>query len=60
MPDDKSNRGPADRSRINIHEDYEVKYWTEKWGITAAKLREAVGAVGVMSHNVATYLGKTL
>jgi len=27
MADDKSNRGPADRARINVNEDYEVAYW---------------------------------
>ena len=28
MADDKSIRGPADARRINIHEDYEIRYWT--------------------------------
>ena len=26
MSDDKSKRGPQDRSRINMNEDYEVRY----------------------------------
>jgi hypothetical protein len=30
MADDKSKRGGSDRSKINIHEDYEVRYWKEK------------------------------
>ena len=30
MADDKTNRGEPDRSRINMSEDYEVKYWTER------------------------------
>ncbi len=28
MADDKTKRGPADRSRINVNEEYEVRYWT--------------------------------
>ena len=29
MSDDKSKRGAADRSRINMEEDYEVRDWTK-------------------------------
>jgi hypothetical protein len=29
MADDRNIRGAADRSRINMQEDYEVRYWTE-------------------------------
>jgi aminopeptidase YwaD len=47
MVDDLKNRGPADRSRVNIHEDYEVRYWTEKWGVSEAQLVAAVKKVGV-------------
>jgi hypothetical protein len=31
MADDKTNRGPQDRTRINLSEDYEVRYWTKKF-----------------------------
>jgi hypothetical protein len=24
--------GAQERSRVNVHEDYEVRYWTKKWG----------------------------
>jgi hypothetical protein len=46
MSDDKSNRGAADRTRINISEDYEVRYWSKEFGCTESALREAVAAVG--------------
>ena len=36
MADDKTIRGPADRTRVNTHEDYEVKYWSKKFGVTPA------------------------
>jgi hypothetical protein len=31
MADDKSNRGPADRARINVNEDYEVPIGAKNW-----------------------------
>jgi Protein of unknown function (DUF3606) len=35
MADDLSKRGSQDRSRINIHEDYEVRYWSTKFGVSS-------------------------
>jgi hypothetical protein len=58
MVDDKSKTGPADRTRINIHESYEVAYWTKQFGCTKAELEAAVGKVGVMVTNVRRHLGK--
>lgn len=56
MSDDKQNRGPRDRERVNIHEPYEVRYWTGHFGCTESQLRQAVSAVGVMVRDVAEYL----
>lgn len=58
MADDKTNRGPQDASRINIHEDYEVEYWTKKFGVSRAELEAAVGKAGVSANAVARELGK--
>jgi hypothetical protein len=58
MSDDKQNRGPADAKRINIHEDYEVQYWTTELEVTEEKLRETVEKVGVMASDVRKALGK--
>jgi len=58
MADDLKNRGPADRSRINVNEEWEVNYWCGLWDVSADKLREAVTAVGVSVEAVAKYLGK--
>lgn len=46
MADDKTLRSPQDRSRIALGEDYEVRYWTEKFGVSKDRLAEAVKAVG--------------
>jgi hypothetical protein len=58
MADDKTNRGPQDAARINIHEDYEVAYWTKKFGVTKTELETAVGKAGVSADTVAKELGK--
>ena len=49
MADDKTKAGPADRTRINVNEDYELRYWTAKFGCTTTELKAAVAAVGVMA-----------
>ncbi|UPG87646.1 DUF3606 domain-containing protein [Luteibacter aegosomatis] len=52
MSDSKSNRGAADRERINVNEDYEVRYWTQQLGISESRLREVVERVGPMTKDV--------
>ncbi|WP_434799968.1 DUF3606 domain-containing protein [Paracidovorax citrulli] len=58
MADDLRNRGPQDRSRINVNEPWEVTYWTKEFGCSEAQLRAAVKAVGVMVADVRRHLGK--
>lgn len=54
--DDKKKTGPADDTRVNIHEDYEVRYWCGKFGCTEARLKRAVAAVGVMADDAQRWL----
>lgn len=56
MADDKTLRGPQDSSRIALGEDYEVAYWTKKFGVSQDKLAEAVKAVGNGADAVEAYL----
>jgi hypothetical protein len=49
---------PANRSRINIHEEYEVEYWGRELGISPERLRELVGKHGVMAENIRCAVGK--
>ncbi|MDW5266965.1 MULTISPECIES: DUF3606 domain-containing protein [Acidobacteriaceae] len=58
MADDNSNRGPADRARINIHEAYEDEYWSKELWVTPERLRELVGKHGVMAADIRKTLGK--
>lgn len=56
--DDKTNRGEPDRSKINVNEPYEVKYWSEKFGVRPPELRLAVERVGTSPDAVRKALGK--
>jgi hypothetical protein len=58
MPGDKNIRGPTDASRVNVQEDYEVRYWTNKFGCTKAELVSCVQRVGVVAADVKRCLGK--
>lgn len=56
MADNKMLRGPRDASRIALGEDYEVAYWTGKFGVTREELANAVGQVGNSAQAVAEHL----
>lgn len=58
MTDDLKNRGPADRTRVNVNEAWERAYWCKEFGCTETQLRAAVVAVGVMAVNVRRHLSK--
>jgi hypothetical protein len=58
MADDRTNTGQADRLRINMNEDYEVRYWTQIWNVSREDLAAAVRTAGVMVKNVAKQFGK--
>ena len=44
--DNKNIKGPRDGSRVNVNEDYELRYWTERFNASADELREIVMKVG--------------
>jgi hypothetical protein len=56
MADDKTVRRPRDSSRIAMEEDYEVEYWTAKFGVSREKLQQAVDAVGNGANAVEKHL----
>jgi len=55
MTDDKT---PRDAERVNLNEDYEVRYWRRKWGVSEQQLRDAVKRAGVMPKDAAKARGK--
>jgi Protein of unknown function (DUF3606) len=52
MADDPSKRGPQDRSRISISEEPEVRYWSQKFGVSSEQLKAAVKKVGNSAERV--------
>ncbi len=58
MSDNLSNRGPQDRARINLHEDHEVRYWTQALGVSREQLATAIQAVGHSADRVREHLAK--
>jgi len=59
MVDDKNQVGAADRSRVSLSEDYEVRDWTASLGVSEQELREAVDAVGNSADAVRAYLKRS-
>jgi hypothetical protein len=59
MSDDKSNRGTADRQRIDINDPDEVRNWTQSFGVSKEELQRAVAAAGPMASQVREYLGRS-
>jgi hypothetical protein len=58
MSDDKSKTGNQDRLRINVNEDYELRHWSKRFGVTPEQLKAAVQKVGVMAADVEKELKK--
>jgi len=44
--DDLKKKGSPDRSKINMHEPYEVQYWTKHLNVSKEQLQKAVDKVG--------------
>ena len=58
MADNSDDRGPRDRSRINVNQPHELQYWSRKFGVTEQELRSAVEMAGPMVDSVQRHLGK--
>ena len=58
MSDDKSKPGGSDRTRINVHEAYELRDWSAKFKVTPDELKAAVAQVGTSAADVEMHLKK--
>jgi hypothetical protein len=56
MADDLTDRGAADRRRINLQEEWELNYWTKELNSTESEIREAIDEVGDQADSVRKYL----
>ena len=50
--DDLKKKGSQDRSKVNMHEPHEVKYWTEELGVDKDQLQKLVDKVGNSANAV--------
>jgi hypothetical protein len=58
MADNLQKAGQQDRSRINVHERWELQYWTQELGVSEEELEKAVKAVGPAVSAVREHLRK--
>jgi len=58
MSDNLKDNGPQDRSRINVHEEWEVRHWTEALGVSREELERAVQQVGTSAEAVRQHLAR--
>ena len=59
MADDLKQTGKPDDQRINMDQDHEVSYWSEKLGVSREQLRQAVAKAGSsMVKDVQRHLGR--
>jgi Protein of unknown function (DUF3606) len=56
MSDDKTKAGGQDRTRISLSDDYEVRDWAAKFGVTKEELIAAVKQVGNEASAVEAHL----
>ena len=59
MADNTTERNSPDSKRINVNEDYEVRYWSEKFGISGEKLKQAVEKAGTSAEKVEEFLKRS-
>jgi hypothetical protein len=58
MSDNLQQRGPQDRSRINVNEPWELRYWTKELGLSEDELRQAVKEAGTSVEAVRQHVRK--
>lgn len=56
MADDLKKTGKQDDERINVDQDHELSYWSEKLGVSRDQLCKAVQAAGPMVKDVQRHL----
>ena len=55
---DDNKKTAADGRSIDVHETYELGYWSRKFGVTREELAEAVQRVGTRADDVARELSR--
>jgi hypothetical protein len=55
--DDLKKKGAADPSMINLHEAWEIDYWTNELGVSKSELERLIKKVGNSAASVRKELG---
>lgn len=58
MSDNLKIKQPQDPNFVNVHEAWELAYWTKKFGVTETALKEAVKKVGTSVAALTKHFGK--
>ncbi|CAB3759421.1 DUF3606 domain-containing protein [Paraburkholderia solisilvae] len=58
MTDNLKIKQPQDPKQVNVNEPWELNYWSNKWSVTHAQLKDAVKVVGPHVDAVRVKLGK--
>jgi hypothetical protein len=56
--DDLRKRAPVDRSKINLHEPWEVDHWTKELGVSKDELQKVIAKVENSAAAVRKELGR--
>ena len=60
MTEEPTSRGGKDRTRIDVGDDHDLRYWSRRLNVSRTDLKRAVDAVGTLSEDVARHFGKEL
>lgn len=60
MANEKQHPVDQDRDRIDVSEEHECRFWTEKFGVTYQQLKKVVAEVGPLVKDVRERMTKTL
>ena len=52
MTDNPNKTAPQDAQRVNVNQDHELRYWSQKFGVSTEQLKKVVGRVGPMADDV--------
>ena len=58
MTNEETSRIPLHAWRINLDEEWEVRFWSRKLNCTEKELREAIAEAGPLAAAVQDYLRK--
>jgi Protein of unknown function (DUF3606) len=52
MADDPKETHPQDALRVNVNQAYELRYWSQKFGVSPEQLKKVASRVGPMADGV--------